>query len=227
MSHDVVLRGEGIGREFGQDATLVHALAGVDIAVPAGRLTVVTGRSGAGKTTLLNVLGGLDRPDRGRVLLGDEDLAAASEARLLELRRTRIGFIFQDFGLIPVLSVAENIEVPLRLVDADPAQRRERVDYLLERTGLAHHAKHRPSELSGGQQQRVGIARALAGTPDVLLADEPTAQLDADTAASVMQLILELTAERNLATVVTTHDPLVVERADQVLHLADGRFTTG
>ncbi len=224
MSHDVVLRGEGLGREFGREATLVHALAGVDIAVPAGRLTVVTGRSGAGKTTLLNVLGGLDRPDRGRVLLGDEDLAAASEARLLELRRTRIGFIFQDFGLIPVLSVAENIEVPLRLVDADPAQRRERVDYLLERTGLAHHAKHRPSELSGGQQQRVGIARALAGTPDVILADEPTAQLDADTATSVMQLILDLTAERNLATVVTTHDPLVVERADQVLHLADGRI---
>ena len=221
---DVVLRGAGLGREFGDGATLVRALAGVDIAVPAGRLTVVTGRSGAGKTALLNVLGGLDRPDRGRVLLGDEDIAAASEARLLELRRTRIGFVFQDFGLIPVLSVAENIEVPLRLVDADPAQRRERVDYLLERTGLAHHAKHRPSELSGGQQQRVGIARALAGTPDVILADEPTAQLDADTATSVMQLILDLTAERNLATVVTTHDPLVVERADQVLHLADGRI---
>ena len=127
--------------------------------------------------------------------------------------------VFQDFGLIPVLTAAENIEVPLRLSRAEPAVRRDRVAALLERMGLAQHAGHRPAELSGGQQQRVGIARALAGAPEVLLADEPTAQLDHETAASVMGLILELTRERNLATVVTTHDPLVLEHADLVLAL--------
>lgn len=218
MSGDL-LRGIGLHRSFGVGAARVEVLRGLDIEVTAGRVTVVTGRSGAGKTTLLNILGGLDRPDQGQVFLGDEELSAAPESRLLEIRRGRIGMIFQDFGLIPVLSAAENIEVPLRLLRTDPERRGRRVQELLERMGLAHHAAHRPAELSGGQQQRVGIARALATAPDIILADEPTAQLDQDTAASVMQLVVELTRERNVATLVTTHDPLVVECADRVLGL--------
>ena len=219
MSGGVRLRGLGLDRGFGSGATRVEVLRGLDIDVVPGALTVVTGRSGAGKTTLLNVLGGLDRPDAGPVLLGDEDLSRAGEERLLELRRTRIGMVFQDFGLIQVLSAAENIEVPLRLARTDPQTRRTRVAELLERMGLSRHGGHRPGELSGGQQQRVGIARALAAEPAVLLADEPTAQIDVDTAASVMELIAELTVERRLATLVTTHDPLVVAVADAVVHL--------
>lgn len=219
MSGGVRLRGLGLDRGFGSGATRVEVLRGLDIDVVPGALTVVTGRSGAGKTTLLNVLGGLDRPDAGQVLLGDEDLSRAGEERLLELRRTRIGMVFQDFGLIQVLSAAENIEVPLRLARTDPQTRRTRVAELLERMGLSRHGGHRPGELSGGQQQRVGIARALAAEPAVLLADEPTAQIDVDTAASVMELIAELTVERRLATLVTTHDPLVVAVADAVVHL--------
>ncbi len=219
MSAEVVLAGRDLHREYGTGAARMNVLRGLDIDVPAGLVTVVTGRSGAGKTTLLNILGGLDRPDRGTVTLRGEDLTAAPEWRLLEVRRTRVAMVFQDFGLIPVLTAAENIEVPLRLSRAEPAVRRDRVAALLERMGLAQHAGHRPAELSGGQQQRVGIARALAGAPEVLLADEPTAQLDHETAASVLGLILELTRERNLATVVTTHDPLVLEHADLVLAL--------
>jgi len=213
------LRGVSLRRGFGTGVGRVDVLTGLDIAVEPGALTVVTGRSGAGKTTLVNILGGLDRPDSGRVLLGDEVLSEASRERLLELRRTRIGMVFQDFGLIPVLTAAENIEVPLRLAREEPRRRDARVAELLERMGLSRHARHLPSQLSGGQQQRVGIARALAAAPTVVLADEPTAQLDQETAASVLDFLVDLTRERGLATLVTTHDPLVVARADQVIHL--------
>lgn len=213
------LRGVSLRRGFGTGVGRVDVLTGLDIAVEPGALTVVTGRSGAGKTTLVNILGGLDRPDSGRVLLGDEVLSEASRERLLELRRTRIGMVFQDFGLIPVLTAAENIEVPLRLAREEPRRRDARVADLLERMGLSRHARHLPSQLSGGQQQRVGIARALAAAPTVVLADEPTAQLDQETAASVLDLLVDLTRERGLAMLVTTHDPLVVARADQVIHL--------
>lgn len=213
------LRGVSLRRSFGTGVGRVDVLTGLDIAVEPGALTVVTGRSGAGKTTLVNILGGLDRPDSGRVLLGDEVLSEASRERLLELRRTRIGMVFQDFGLIPVLTAAENIEVPLRLAREEPRRRDARVAELLERMGLSRHARHLPSQLSGGQQQRIGIARALAAAPTVVLADEPTAQLDQETAASVLDLLVDLTRERGLATLVTTHDPLVVARADQVIHL--------
>lgn len=213
------LRGVSLRRSFGTGVGRVDVLTGLDIAVEPGALTVVTGRSGAGKTTLVNILGGLDRPDSGRVLLGDEVLSEASRERLLELRRTRIGMVFQDFGLIPVLTAAENIEVPLRLAREEPRRRDARVAELLERMGLSRHARHLPSQLSGGQQQRVGIARALAAAPTVVLADEPTAQLDQETAASVLDLLVDLTRERGLAMLVTTHDPLVVARADQVIHL--------
>ena len=220
------LTGRDLHRVFGRGDTVVEALAGVDIEVLAGELTVVTGPSGSGKTTLLNLLGGLDRPTSGTVTLDDgRVLSALPEADVLAARRDRIGYVFQTFGLIPVLSAAENVEVPLRLADVAPAERAERVAEILERVGLSRHARQRPNELSGGQQQRVGVARALVAGPDVLIADEPTGQLDSDTAATIMDLIVELTHERGLASVVSTHDPLLIQRADRVVHLLDGAVT--
>lgn len=219
-----LLAGEGLGRVFGAGATRVEALAGVDLEVPAGQLTVVRGPSGSGKTTLLNLLGGLDRPTSGRVLLGDgRVLSELPESQVLAVRRELVGYVFQSFGLIPVLSAAENVEVPLRLRGTAPKERDERVARALELVGLSRHATQRPYELSGGQQQRVGIARALVGEPQVLVADEPTGQLDSETAATIMDLIADLVHGQGIAAVVATHDPVLIARADRVLELHDGR----
>lgn len=222
------LIGEDLHRTFGSGSTEVNALEGVTIGVPAGQLTVVTGPSGSGKTTLLNLLGGLDRPTSGRVVLDDgRVLSELSEDEVLATRRERIGYVFQTFGLVPVLSAAENVEVPLRLAKVPAREREERVAAILERVGLARHARQRPHELSGGQQQRVGVARALVNGPDILIADEPTGQLDSDTAATIMDLMMDLTHELGIATVVSTHDPLLRARADQVVELLDGRVIAG
>ncbi|MFF2271416.1 ABC transporter ATP-binding protein [Agromyces sp. NPDC058136] len=217
------LRAESVSRVFEGRAGAVHAVDGVSLEVHPGELLVVTGRSGAGKTTLLNLLGGLDRPTSGSVRLGDDELTALDEEGLAAVRRDRVGYVFQSFGLIPVLSAAENVEVPLRLQRTPPAERAARVAEALELVGLAGHAAQRPYELSGGQQQRVGIARALAARPQVLLADEPTGQLDSGTAATVMGLIVELVHTQGVAAVVTTHDAALVVRADRVIELHDGR----
>ena len=188
-----------------------------------GGLTVVRGPSGSGKTTLLNLLGGLDRPTSGEVLLGDgRTLSQMPEDDVLEVRRTLIGYVFQSFGLIPVLSAAENVEVPLRLLGTPAGERSTRVAHALEVVGLSRHTKQRPYELSGGQQQRVGIARALVARPKVLLADEPTGQLDSETAATIMDLLLSVVHEQRIAAVVSTHDPLLAARADVVIDLHDG-----
>lgn len=217
------LAAEDVTRVFRTKAGEVHALRGVSVTVHAGELLVVRGRSGSGKTTLLNLLGGLDRPTSGRVLLRDgRELSALPEEDVLEIRRTRIGYVFQSFGLIPVLSAAENVEVPLRLREVPAAERDARVRVALETVGLGAHAAQRPYELSGGQQQRVGIARALVGEPEILVADEPTGQLDSRTAATIMDLIGELTRRRGIAAVVSTHDPTLMERADRVVELHDG-----
>ena len=223
-----VLRGVDLRRTFGSGAGEVHALAGVSLEVPGGQLTVVRGPSGSGKTTLLNLLGGLDRPTEGQVLLDDDRvLSELPEKDVLAVRRERIGYVFQSFGLVPVLSAAENVEVPLRLRRVPVADRAERVERVLEMVGLARHARQRPYELSGGQQQRVGIARALVGDPDILIADEPTGQLDSDTAQTIMDLLVGLTHERDIASVVATHDPVLMSRADHVVELHDGRRVTG
>ncbi|MBM7505609.1 ABC transporter ATP-binding protein [Agromyces aurantiacus] len=220
-----VLRAESVTRVYEGRGGAVRAVDDVSIEVAPGELVVVTGRSGAGKTTLLNLLGGLDRPSSGRVRLGDDDLSALDDDALAAFRRDHVGYVFQSFGLIPVLSAAENVEVPLRLQGIDPREREQRVAEALQLVGLAAHAAQRPYELSGGQQQRVGIARALAARPTVLLADEPTGQLDSGTAATVMGLITDLVHSRRVAAVVTTHDPALVQRADRVVELHDGAVT--
>ena len=216
----------GLSRTFPSAAGDVHACVDIDLAVHSGELVVIRGASGAGKTTLLNLLGGLDRPTAGRVWVGDVELTALSEDDLARVRRENLGFVFQSFGLIPILSAAENVELPLRIAAADRADRDARVAEALRLVGLADHAAQRPGELSGGQQQRVGIARAFVARPRVLIADEPTGQLDSRTAASVMDLLIDLVHTQRIAAIVSSHDPLLVQRADRVIEIHDGRITT-
>ncbi|MFF0022805.1 ABC transporter ATP-binding protein [Streptomyces sp. NPDC004082] len=211
-----------VHRGYGRGPSAVQALRGVSLTARRGRLTAVRGRSGAGKTTLLNIVGGLVRPDRGRVLLDGTDLSALPEARLRELRRDRVGFVFQDFGLLPVLTAAENVGVPLRLRRRQRAERDERVRVLLALVGLADHARQRPDELSGGQQQRVAVARALANRPALLIADEPTGQLDAHTGLAVMELLRAVVDSEGVTALVATHDTRLLDLADDVWELNDG-----
>ena len=218
-----VLQADGLTRRFSTPAGDVTACEDISLQLEPGRLLVVRGPSGSGKTTLLNLLGALDRPTSGSVSIDGHDLGSLDEDDLAGLRQRSIGFVFQSFGLLPVLTAAENVEVPLRIRRMAPAERDARVLELLDMVGLSQHGAQRPDELSGGQQQRVGIARALAVTPQVLLADEPTGQLDSRTAGGVMDLIVGLVHQSGVAAVVATHDPLLVERADAVLTLHDGR----
>ncbi|GAA5149528.1 ABC transporter ATP-binding protein [Microbacterium pseudoresistens] len=217
----VVLRAEALSRVFRGAGEDVVAVREATLEVNEGELVVITGRSGSGKTTLLTMLGGLDAPTSGRVTIDDVDLVTAGSA-LDEMLGTRIASIFQTAGLIPVLSAAENVEVPLRVRRTEPAERDRRVAEALRAVGLEDHARQRPGELSGGQQQRVGIARALVMNPGILLADEPTAQLDSETGAQIMALIAALVHERGTAAVVATHDAAMLARADRVLELHDG-----
>jgi putative ABC transport system ATP-binding protein len=221
---ETMVRVEDIHRSFGEGAAAVHALRGVSFEVPRGELVALKGRSGSGKTTLLNIVGGLDRPDRGRVELDGVDIAGLDEDGLLALRRDRIGFVFQSFGLIPILTAAENVGVPMRLRRMDARAREERVELLLALVGLADHAKQRPGELSGGQQQRVAIARALANEPSLLVADEPTGQLDAETGHAVMELLRAVVRSETVTALVATHDATLLDLADRVLELGDGEI---
>ncbi|MFC8365932.1 ABC transporter ATP-binding protein [Streptomyces griseorubiginosus] len=224
---ETMVRVEDIHRSFGEGAGAVHALRGVSFEVPRGELVALKGRSGSGKTTLLNIVGGLDRPDRGRVEIDGVDLAGLDEDGLLALRRDRIGFVFQSFGLIPILTAAENVGVPMRLRRMDARAREERVELLLSLVGLSDHAKQRPGELSGGQQQRVAIARALANNPSLLVADEPTGQLDAETGHAVMELLRAVVRSENVTALVATHDATLLDLADRVLEVGDGEIVAG
>jgi putative ABC transport system ATP-binding protein len=218
---------EEVTKTYGTGPAASHALRGVSFTIPAGQLVALRGRSGSGKTTLLNIVGGLDRADSGTIRVAGADVTAMSDAERLKLRRTQVSYIFQSFGLIPILSAAENVGVPLRIAGVAPKQREERVKLLLDIVGLGDHAKQRPGELSGGQQQRVAIARALAGRPELLLADEPTGQLDSETAKQIMRLLSAVVQSEGVTALVATHDPNLIGIADSLLELEDGRIVTG
>ncbi|MEU2163739.1 ABC transporter ATP-binding protein [Streptomyces chengbuensis] len=225
MADRPMVRVEDLHRSYGTGAAAVHALRGVSFEVPRGELVALRGRSGSGKTTLLNLVGGLDSPDRGTITVDGTDLSGLGEDGLLALRRDRIGFVFQSFGLIPILTAAENVGVPMRLRGTEPREREERVGLLLSLVGLADQAAQRPGELSGGQQQRVAVARALANRPALLIADEPTGQLDAETGLAVMELLRAVVRSEGVTALVATHDAQLLGLADRVLALSDGEIT--
>ena len=220
----VMVAAADVVRTFGHGDTAVHALRGVSFDIPQGQLTALIGRSGSGKTTLLNIIGGLDTPTSGTVRLGDRDLTGMSERDRMLLRRGTVSFIFQSFGLIPMLSAAENVGIPLRIAGVGRRQRDERVALMLAIVGLADHARQRPNELSGGQQQRVAIARALAASPQLLIADEPTGQLDSETGRQILRLLHTVVQSEGITALVATHDSALLELADSVLRLEDGQL---
>jgi putative ABC transport system ATP-binding protein len=214
----------GARRTYGSGRSTVHAVQDVSMDVASGELVALVGRSGSGKTTLLNLIGGLDRPDAGSITVAGTDVTALDDAGLVRLRRDVVSFVFQTFGLVPVLSAAENVGIPLRLRALPVTDRERRVRLLLRLVGLSEHADQRPDELSGGQQQRVAIARALAGSPRLLIADEPTGQLDMETGLAVMALIRAVVEAEGMTAVVATHDPVMIALADRAVRLVDGRL---
>ncbi|AQZ65700.1 ABC-transporter ATP binding protein [[Actinomadura] parvosata subsp. kistnae] len=213
---------EGLRKVYRSGPKEVVALRDVSFSVRAGELVAVRGRSGSGKTTLLNQIGGLDRPDAGRVVVDGREITSLPEDELLAVRRDVIGFVFQSFGLIPVLSAAENVGVPMRLRRTPVAEREARVRMLLALVGLEQHVNQRPYELSGGQRQRVAIARSLANRPRLLVADEPTGQLDSQTGRQIMELLRAVVRSEGVTALVATHDPSLMTLADRVLEISDG-----
>jgi putative ABC transport system ATP-binding protein len=210
-----------VSRTFHIAGTDVHAVRDVTLEVPRAQFLAIVGRSGSGKTTLLNLIAGLDRPDRGEVFLDGHEITRFGDRELTELRRHTIGFVFQSFGLLPLLSAAENVELALRIAGAGVRERTERTRLLIEQVGLGPRADHRPYELSGGEQQRVAVARALANEPSIVIADEPTGELDSTTGAQIFELLREVAAG-GVTVIAATHDPFVIEHVDRVLEMSDG-----
>ena len=223
---EVMVAVREVTRTFGSGHTAVHALREVSFTVRRGQLVAVCGRSGSGKTTLLNIIGGLDMPSSGSLEVVGQDVTRMNERERMTLRRNTVAFIFQSFGLIPMLSAAENIGIPLRITGTQSRAREERVATMLSIVGLSEHAVHRPNELSGGQQQRIAIARALAGSPKLLIADEPTSQLDLETGRQIMRLLLTVVRSEGITALVATHDEALMDLADEVLRLEDGHVVT-
>ena len=226
ISHPVVALVD-VHRVYKTGSTEVRALDGVNMSIPQGRLVVIKGRSGSGKTTALNMMGGLDKPTRGQVFFKGTDISTFDEKTLTRWRRKEGGFVFQSFGLLPYLTAYENVELPLKIVRQSGGERRARTEACLELVGLGKRAKHRILELSGGEQQRVGIARALANSPSLILADEPTGELDFATSMKVMDLFRSLVDEHGVTICVVSHDPAVEEFGDKVYEMADGRVLEG
>ena len=203
----------------------IDALRGINFSVMPGQFIAVVGRSGSGKTTLLNILAGLDKPTSGQVLFENRDIAEMGEHDLTELRRHKIGFVFQSFGLLPLLSAFENVELPLRIAGVRTREREERTREALEIVGLWNRANHRPYELSGGEQQRVAIARAIVNEPPLILADEPTGELDSNNARSIFGLFKEMVEQRGISVVSATHDSTLLAMADEVKEIRDGQIS--
>ena|SRR5438034_5586129 len=219
-----MVRVQGLTHRYGEGPEALTVLCGVEMDVEAGGYAAVTGVSGAGKSTLLAILGGLERTQHGSVVVAGEDVTRLRGAELARFRRRRIGFVFQDFGLLTMLTARENVEMALTLAGVPRRERRERADSLLAEVGLAARAAHRPARLSGGEAQRVAIARALANRPTVLLADEPTGNLDEDSACRVMEVLERLRADRGCTLVVVTHNHELAARAGQRLRLSRGQL---
>jgi len=213
----------GVTKDYQDGSTIVHALRGIDLDVGQGEFTAVVGPSGSGKTTLLNVIGGLDAVTEGSVRVGELAVSDMRSRALTRMRREHIGFVFQAYNLIPVLTAVENVEFVMMLQGIPAWDRRQRAEEILERVGLAEEKHRRPTALSGGQQQRVAVARAMVSRPNVVLADEPTANLDSDTGASLLDLMRSLNAEHGVTFLFSTHDPMVLEYAGRVVRLHDGR----
>jgi ABC-type lipoprotein export system ATPase subunit len=219
-----VVQTDNLWRVYRLGKQEIPALRGINLSVMAGQFIVLRGRSGSGKTTLMNCLAGLDRPTSGAVRILGKDLAAFDERSLTEWRRSQLGLVFQSFGLIPTLSAFENVELLLRLGGGHLAERRQRSLECLDLVGLGRWAHHRPYEMSGGQQQRVAVARALANRPHLVLADEPTGELDSSTGREILALFRQVVDQEGVTLLMVSHDPLVDEYADQVLHLVDGQI---
>ena len=222
----LMVTASGVSRTFGSGETAVPALRDVSFSVRTGQLVVLYGRSGSGKTTLLNLVGGLDAATSGSIRVAGRDLSAMSEHDRRMMRRTTVAFIFQSFGLIPMLSAGENVGIPLRIAGSARREREERTRLLLSVVGLEDHAGKRPAELSGGQQQRVAVARALAGRPELLIADEPTGQLDSETGRQIIRLLRTVIRSEGITALVASHDTELMDLADEVLRLEDGRLVS-
>jgi putative ABC transport system ATP-binding protein len=219
-----MIQASGVKRTFGRGEGAVTVLKGVDIAIPPGRLIAFKGRSGSGKTTLINLLGALDRPSEGAIVFDGRDLTQLSDRGRDEIRRTEMGLIFQSFALIPLMSAYENVEFVLRIAGFPAGQREEAAIQALDQVGLKPRMHHRPFEMSGGEQQRTAIARAIAHRPKLLLADEPTAELDSRTGLHIIKVFRDLVQKQGLTVVLTTHDPAIMEIVDHVYELEDGQI---
>jgi putative ABC transport system ATP-binding protein len=221
--NSIAVQAENLHKSYVLGATAVGALRGVDFSVRRGEFVALMGPSGCGKTTLLNLIGAIDVPSRGTLLVDDVALGKLTEDELSDLRRDRIGFVFQFYNLLPTLTARENVELPMQLRKSAKTGQRERALWLLDRVGLKDRADHKPSELSGGEQQRVSIARALANEPALVLLDEPTGDLDTATGKEIMSLLRDLNAREKVTMVVATHDPLVAEASSRIVRLRDGK----
>jgi len=217
---------ESLSRRFQMGDQTVHALDGVDTEIQAGEFLAVMGPSGSGKSTLLYLLGGLDRSSEGRIWVNGRDIAALDENALAAYRMRAIGFIFQAFHLIPTMTALENVMFPMLFAQVPAEKRASRATDLLTRVGLGERLHHKPTELSGGQQQRVAVARALANDPRIILADEPTGNLDSHSGAEIMALLTRLNREEGRTVIIVSHDPTVTDYATRALHLKDGKLST-
>lgn len=222
--HPVILK--HIGKTYLLDSIGVPALSDINLEIRPNRFTVLAGPSGSGKTTLLNLIGCIDRPDSGEIIIAGQEVQKLSDDDLSDFRARHLGFIFQNFNLLPVLTAYENVEYPLLLSNVPAQQRKQKVEALLDAVGLVDKAKHRPGQLSGGQRQRVAIARALAPSPQLVLADEPTANLDSHTGAAIIALMRKMQREHHVSFVFSSHDPQVLAEADDAIMIRDGRITS-
>lgn len=222
--HPVVLK--GVSKSYRLDSVKVPALVGLDLVILPDRFTVISGPSGSGKTTLLNLIGCIDRPDEGTIMVAGKPVQRMTDDALSDFRARQLGFVFQHFNLLPVLTAFENVEYPLILTGMAKPVRRARVEMLLDAVGLAVHGLKLPGQLSGGQRQRVAIARALAHKPQLVLADEPTANLDSKTGSEIIELMRNMQQQQHVSFIFSSHDPKVLEAADDAVHIHDGRITS-